>query len=221
GAGFFAGVEPALEMRWQAIALYAGAGIAAAVLGGLLPALEAARAQPALALKAGDEEVAYTPLPAPRAPLVLLFLRGLVVALPPVNGLPLFGYAGIMLMMIGTIALIPWLSALVFARLRVPRGAICELALSQLRGASAATALGLAGIVAAVGLMVAMAIMVTSFRNSLDEWLRRILPADLYVRASVSGETAYLDEQAQRAIARVPGVARVEFLRSQQILLDP
>ena len=43
--------------------------------------------------------------------------------------------------------------------------------------------------------MVAMAIMVYSFRNSLDAWMQRILPADLYVRAGSSGLTSYLDER--------------------------
>jgi len=102
----------------------------------------------------------------------------------------------------------------------VPHGAIGALALAQLRGASAQTAIGLAAIVAAVALMVAMAIMVTSFRDSLDQWLLRILPADLYVRANVAGESGFIDEQAQRAMAQIPGIARVEFLRAQQIMLD-
>jgi putative ABC transport system permease protein len=221
GAGFFSGVEPKLRVEWQTMLLYASAGVAAALLGGLVPALEAARAHPAPALKAGDEQVAYAPLRAPKIALVLLLLGTALVVLPPVDGLPLFGYGAIMLMMIGTIALIPWLSAQIFNRLRAPPGAIAELALAQLRGASAQTAIGLSAIVASVGLMVAMAIMVTSFRDSLDHWLRRMLPADLYVRATISGDSGFIDAQTQRAIIAVPDVARVEFLRTQQIVLEP
>jgi len=220
GAGFFSGLEPKLRLDWLTIALYAIAGVAAALLGGLLPTLEAARAHPAAALKAGDEQVAYLPLRAPWIALALLCASALLVALPPVNGLPLFGYAAILLMVVATIGLIPWLSGFVFARVPVPHGAIGALALAQLRGASAQTAIGLAAIVAAVALMVAMAIMVTSFRDSLDQWLLRILPADLYVRANVAGESGFIDEQAQRAIAQIPGIVRVEFLRAQQIMLD-
>ena len=221
GAGFFSGLQPRLRIEWLTIVLYGCAGVAAALIGGLVPAVEAARARPAPALKAGDEQVAYRPLHVPAIALALLALGAVLVALPPVNGLPLFGYGAIMLLMVGTIGLIPWLSALVFGRMRLPYGAIGELALSQLRGASAQTAIGLAAIVAAVSLMVAMAIMVTSFRDSLDQWLGRILPADLYVRANVTGEAGYLDVQAQRTITALPGIARVEFLRAQQIVLDP
>ena len=33
-----------------------------------------------------------------------------------------------------------------------------------------------------------MAIMVASFRDSLDAWLERVLPADVYLRAGERGE---------------------------------
>jgi putative ABC transport system permease protein len=66
-----------------------------------------------------------------------------------------------------------------------------------------------------------MVIMVASFRDSLDAWLERVLPADLYVRAASGGETAYLPPEAQARIASLPGVRRAEFLREQQLLLDP
>ena len=35
--------------------------------------------------------------------------------------------------------------------------------------------------------MVAMAIMVSSFRVSVDDWLAQLLAADLYVRSAASG----------------------------------
>ena len=77
--------------------------------------------------------------------------------------------------------------------------------------------MSLAAIVASVALMVSMAIMVASFRDSLDAWLERILPADLYVRAASAGDTAFLAPDVQRAIAALPGVRRAEFLREQQL----
>jgi len=79
----------------------------------------------------------------------------------------------------------------------------------------------LAAIVASVSLMVSMAIMVASFRDSLDAWLLRVLPADLYVRAAAGGETAFLAPDVQAQIAALPGVRRAEFMREQQLSLDP
>jgi putative ABC transport system permease protein len=68
-------------------------------------------------------------------------------------------------------------------------------------------------------LMVAMAIMVYSFRNSLDAWMQRILPADLYVRAGPAAQSGFLDEADQAAIRAVAGVARVDFVRFQEVAL--
>ena len=48
-----------------------------------------------------------------------------------------------------------------------------------------------------------------------------MLPADVYVRAGYSGDTAHFDAATQRAIATVPGARHVEFLRIQRLLLDP
>jgi putative ABC transport system permease protein len=63
--------------------------------------------------------------------------------------------------------------------------------------------------------------MVASFRQSLDDWLLRVLPADVYLRAASAGDTAFLTAAEQRAIASLPGIARIAFLRAQNVLLDP
>jgi len=221
GAGFFTGVRPQLQLDVTALVTFFAAGILAALAGGLLPALEAARAQPAPALKAGDEQVSYSRIQSPRAGLLLMLAGGVSSQLPAVDGLPLFGYSAVALLLIGAIVLVPWISACVFAALPLPRGVPGTLALAQLRATSARAGIGLASVVGAVGLMIAMAIMVASFRASLDSWLHRMLPADLYLRGGAGGDTGFLDQTAQAAIARLPGVQRVEFLRAQQVLLDP
>jgi putative ABC transport system permease protein len=221
GAGFFTGVTPHLQLSLTALVTFFAAGVLAALAGGLLPALEAARAQPAPALRAGDEQLAYRRIQSPRAGLLLMLAGGVSAQLPAVGGLPLFGYGAVALLLVGAIVLVPWISARVFAVLSPPRSVPIALALAQLRAAPAQAGIGLAAVVAAVGLMVAMAIMVASFRDSLDAWLHRMLPADLYLRAGTAGDTGFLDASAQQAIARLAGVQRVEFLRAQQVLLDP
>jgi putative ABC transport system permease protein len=66
-----------------------------------------------------------------------------------------------------------------------------------------------------------MAIMVTSFRVSLDAWLNEVLPADLYGRAGRASETGFLDPAQQAMLRAIPGVAQVRFVRHQNLLLDP
>jgi putative ABC transport system permease protein len=221
GAGFFSGVEPQVQLDITALVMFFGAGILAALAGGVLPALEAARAQLAPALKAGDEQVPYRRIQSPRTGLLLMLAGGVSAQLPAMGGLPLFGYGAVALSLVGAIVLVPWISARAFAALPLPRNVAGALALAQLRAHSAQAGIGLAAVVAAVGLMIAMAIMVASFRDSLDAWLQRMLPADLYLRTGAAGDTGFLDRASQEAIARLPGIRRIEFLRAQQVLLDP
>ena len=54
--------------------------------------------------------------------------------------------------------------------------------------------------------MVSMAIMVASFRDSVDAWLEELLPADLYFRAASVGDSALLSAADQARIAALPGV---------------
>jgi putative ABC transport system permease protein len=221
GSGYFRGIAPTLTPLPAALMLSFALGVAVATLGSLIPALEAARASPAPALRAGDEERAFTRLRRLWPGLAMLGAAVLAAFLPPVSGLPLFGYIAIALLLLGTLMLMPRLAVALLAVLPMPRRAAPQLALSQLRGAPGQAAVSLAAIVASLSLMVSMAIMVTSFRNALDAWLDGVLPADVYVRASAAGDSAYMTQDDQARIAALHGVVRVEFLRERQLLLDP
>ena len=221
GAGFFRGVAAELVLDPGAAAVFALTGIAVAAFGSYLPAREAARAQPAAALKAGDEQQAFAHLRSPVPGLALFAAGALLVWLPPVAGLPLFGYASIVLLLVGTLLLLPRIAELVLAHVPMPRAFPPALALAQLRGAPGQTGVSLALIVSSVSLMVSMAIMVASFRQSLDDWLFRMLPADVYVRAAAAGDSAFLSEADQRALASIAGESRIAFLRAQSVVLDP
>jgi len=220
GSGFFRGVEPAIAVDPATLAVFLALAVAAAVAGSVAPAREAARAAPAAALRAGDEESALARLRAPWRGLAVIAAGALLAWLPPVGGLPLAGYGAIAALLVGTLLLMPWLSVALLARLPPPRSAPAALALAQLRGAPGQVTVSLAAIVASVSLMVSMAIMVTSFRTSLDAWLGRVLPADVYLRVPLADAGA-LSEAEQGRLAALPGVARAEFLREEQLLLDP
>jgi putative ABC transport system permease protein len=219
GGGYFRGLEPTLTLDWPALALFLSLGILAAVLGSLAPALEAAGARPAPALKAGDEEHALRRLQPVWPGLAVLLAGAALTQAGPVRGLPLFGYGAIALLLIGTVMLMPRIAVLCF-RLAPLLGPVpARIGLAQLRGAPGQAGVSLAAIVASVSLMVSMAIMVASFRQSLDEWLERMLPADLYLRAGPGSDTAFLSPADQQAIAALSGARRVEFLRSQRLIV--
>ncbi|HEX5612528.1 MAG TPA: FtsX-like permease family protein [Burkholderiales bacterium] len=223
GAGMFRGVTPALAVSPGVMALYFASGVAISVAGATLPALEASRIAPAQALKAGDEQRMFERL-ATVAPGIAFLLAALALSFaPPVAGIPLGGYVSIACLLVGGILLMPWLAQTTFARF--PEGALrrtpVALALAQLRGAPGQAMVSLAAIVASFSLMVAMAIMVASFRESVDRWLHAVLPADLYFRTTNAGETGWIDPPFEESVRRLPQVKRAEFVRSARIILDP
>jgi putative ABC transport system permease protein len=221
GAGMFRGVAPEISLSPIAAAAYFIAGIVVALIGAVLPALDAARTPPARALKAGDELTLFQRI-APLWPGAVLILMGIALAqLGPVQGLPLFGYASIACLLVGAIALVPRVSETVFRYLPLPSQPTLRLALAQLRAAPGQAAVSLAAIVASFSLMAAMAIMVASFRQSVDDWLASVLPAELYFRTTHAGDTGVLDPSFEERVRALPQVARADFLRSGRILLEP
>jgi putative ABC transport system permease protein len=218
GAGLFPGraIAPSIELR--SLLVFATLGIAAAVVGSALPAREAARAAPAAALKAADADFA-APAHTTRIAWALVAVGVAAAFLPAVADLPIFGYAAIALLLIGGILAIPAAGQAALRAMRLPRAVPAMLAAAHLRATPGRFAATLAAIVASVALMVSMAIMVASFRQSLDDWLAVMLPADLYLRTG--SDSAYFRDEDRRAIARLPGVARAEFMRVTSLGLDP
>jgi len=230
GAGYFAGVRPQVAFTPMAALVFFALGLGVALLGCVTPALEAARARPAIALKSGNDEAALARLVRIWPAVVCLAAAALLARLPPVFELPIFGYLAIALLLVGGIGLMPRLAATVFKivnrlvqRQAVP-APVLALTMGRLANASGQAAIALGGVLASFSLMVAMGIMVSSFRVSVDDWMGHILPADLYVRSSSGGNSggnsAALGPREQAAIAAVPGVERVQFLRSRPLQLD-
>lgn len=226
GGGYFPGVQPTVQFSLPAALAFFLLGTAAGLLGCASPAWEAARARPAQALKSGSEDVALARLASPWPALALLATGGILSQLPPVFELPVFGYLAIASLLIGGIGLMPRLAALFFSFLsrvlvRPGASAVTALALGRLANAPNQASIALGGVLSSFSLMVAMAIMVASFRVSVDDWLSQVLSADLYVRAASGGNTGAFSAGEQDAIAKTPGVARADFLRITQLVLDP
>ena len=158
--------------------------------------------------------------------IVMLASAAVLVGLPPVNGIPLFGYAAIAAVLIGSIALQTRIARSVFEPLaryleRSQASPTLLLAVTRIAQAPSFAAIGMAGIVASFALMIAMATMVASFRDSVDDWLTRILPAQLYVRAAPGASTAFFSAADLERIRSHPDVGRVDFSRAVRLQLDP
>ncbi|WEF35897.1 ABC transporter permease [Pseudoduganella chitinolytica] len=231
GAGYFAGVQPTVQFTPVGALVYFALGVGVALLGCAAPAWEAARATPAVALKSGSDEVALARLAPAWPALACIALAAAMSQAPPVFELPVFGYLSIALLLVGGIALMPRIAALTFrllhrgwlaaTRTRPAAPAVPALTLARLANASSQAGVALGGVLSSFSLMVAMAIMVASFRISVDNWILQVLPADLYARTAAGGATAGLTPREQEAIRGTPGIARAEFMRLGAVSLSP
>ncbi|WOE75698.1 FtsX-like permease family protein [Alterisphingorhabdus coralli] len=220
GAGYFSGRSQPLAVSPWAIAVFLAFGIGTAIIGSLAPGRRAAKLVPAQAIKSSADNYHSDDAPRWWPGLLLLLLGGALTFAPPVNGLPLFGYLAIAALLAGAIWLTPWLAQTLLKPLtRLSAGYLpFDMALRHLMRSPSRAAAALAGIVASVGLMMAMAIMVSSFRTSVDGWLGSILSADVYVTGGFSGAT--FDADQQRRIAALPDIAHAEFSKTVSLSLD-
>jgi putative ABC transport system permease protein len=208
-----------LFLPLPALAFFA-LGAAVACLGAWLPAREAARRSPALALKSGDAEAVLAHSPTIPG-IVFLCAGGLLAVLPATHGLPLAGYASVASLLLGSVLLAPMLMRALLRR--VPRSGRpdIDVAMAQLRGSAGLSAISLAAVIVSFSLMVAMSIMVYSFRDSFETWLERVLPADIQLRTQLGSTTVTFSPEDQRELATIGGVARATFQRSQPVYLSP
>ena len=221
GGGYFSGTRPELVFDPAAGAFFFALGLFCAVAGSLLPAREAARAEPAIAIKQAGDPADPKKTPGVVIPLILLGLGAVAAFLPPVSELPLFGYLSIGLLLAGGIAAMPLIARLMLSPLRrFSFPASVDLALKHLWGAPGQAAIALCGMVASTSLMIAMAVMIWSFRNSVDAWLVQVLPSDIYLRVD-SDDGDALTPDVQQRLTQLPGIVQVHFRKNTPLRLAP
>lgn len=222
GGGYFAGAKPQLVLTPGPALVFLGLGLVTAVVGSLAPAREAARAQPAVALKNAGDSVDPRVTPAIWPAALLLGAGAAAAFAPAVAGVPLLGYASMALLLAGGVAAMPRLARVLLSGLKGRSfGHVApDLAIKRLWGAPSQAAVALCGVVASTSLMVAMAVMVSSFRGSVEDWLAQVLPADLYVRIESVGTGGGFDPEEQARLASTPGVAGIAFMRTTMLRMS-
>jgi putative ABC transport system permease protein len=226
GGGFFEGHGTALALSPVVLAAIAIAGVAIGIAGALGPARAVSRIAPARAIRGAEASEGPGRRRALAIAAGLFAAGGLLIQAPAFQELPIAAYAAIACWLFGGIALVQPLVDGLGSSLSRRIDALWGhpslwLGASKVsaRGTDATRALG--GVVASFALACAMAVMVGSFRISVDTWLATVLPADLYLRAGNAGGQGSLSPDLQRRLRELPGLARAEFLRVQELSLAP
>jgi putative ABC transport system permease protein len=219
GSGFFSGAAPEAQWTWLTLAFFAALGIAAGIAGAYIPARGAVAEPPARAIKANDGEGADSALPPTWTGVALIGASLVLLALPTFDEIPWLAYAAIAALLLGVLALSPIASTKIIARIPRPRNFIAHLSLNHIEKSPGPSAAGITGVVASFSLMIAMLIMVVSFRSSLEQWLVGVLNQDLYVRQG-SGEGNAINPSTGAALQAITGVETADFFRYRSVVLD-
>jgi putative ABC transport system permease protein len=201
-------------------------GMTVALLSALQPALEASRVSPAEALARGRYH--YQARLRIKRDLFFAFLLAAAAAAasqaPPAGGKPMFGYLAALLLIASSALAIPALisafSSLSATAVRRFFGVEAMLALRSLEASLGRTSVLTAALSTAVAMMVAVGILVGSFRESVSLWLGQQLRADYYLQPQAgAGADRHptIDPALAEALERLPEVAAVERFRAYDI----
>lgn len=231
GAGYFSTSVPSLEIDAPVLVGFWVLSLAVGVIAGYFPARSATAGSPVHQLRAGATERMLKPVLNARIAVGLGLVSVVLTFLPPIDGLPIAAYLSIAFLLFAGLALMPslvnqffsWMARFFLGGGTQATSPSFTLAVWRLAQAPASAAGLIAGVVAALALTVAMVVMVASFRDSVTQWLDKVLPADLYGSLSRSelNQALIQDPGLIQAIASVPGVSRLEFTLQQKVLFRP
>ena len=201
-------------------------GVLASVAGAFVPAYEAGKTAPTSVLRRSGTEAW-----AERSWKKLLALGGtscaLAAGLAAVPGKsPLPGLAAAFALAVGGALAAPavtrWISIYSAPAMRRVFGVPGMLAARGLSANLSRTGLAVGALGMALSMTVGVALMVASFRGTLDRWMNQSLMADVYIRPAVPAlirRTAHIPDEILRRLRALPSVEAVDTFRGRDVVL--
>lgn len=202
-----------------AILMAFGFGILMTLLGALAPILEATAVTPAEASRTASYESRIIQASGKLSIVGLgLALVAFWAALqPPVSGLPVFGFVSALFIILAMALWMPLLLKVIISALLPTLKTLFKtegrLAGLILRGALGRTAVAIASLMIGIAMMVSLAVMISSFRQTVVTWVQQTLKADLWVEPISrfgSKQSGRIQPQAVALIRNLPGVIGVD-----------
>ena len=199
-------------------------GVPLSLLAALVPALEASRVPPVAAIGGRDQIDTRVRLGSIVLPLTLFAAAFGLAQLGPVDGLPLFGYASAAAIILGASLAMPAVLAWIVRTGRRPLARILRvegrLANANLGGAISRIAISVAALAVSLAMMIAIAVVVGSFRETVIYWIDQSILADLYVRPSTRRNVsvdATISPEVEKAARSHPQVAAIDRFRNFEV----
>jgi putative ABC transport system permease protein len=218
--------------RPDAIALTPGVVVAGVAVGMLLslfsalqPALEAARVRPSAMIRPGLQQRVLHPRLLVSLAIACFVAGALISRLPPVDGIAVAGYVAVLFVVAGFSLLAPAIvraTSQIFAPLLARAfGLVGTLAAKSLPASLRRTSVASAALSLATGMMVAVALMVGSFRETVRIWVDQTVSSDLWLRPArglTNAGAALFPASAADAATREPFIAAIDRVRGKDVL---
>lgn len=201
-------------------------GVTLSLIASAQPSFEAARIRPNLLIRPGLQQgVGRRRGRVLAAFAILLFIAAALVAqLPPVGGIAVAGYVSVLLVVGGFSLLAPAIvkaiSLVARPLLARPFGIIGRLAAASLPASLRRTAVASAALALATGMMVAVALMVGSFRETVRVWVDQTVSSDLWLRPSrgfSNPTSAVFPESITDDLRKVDFIAAIDRARNRSL----
>jgi putative ABC transport system permease protein len=217
------------RVTWADVWVAAGMAIPLSLAAAAFPAAEAARVTPMAAIRGADRLETRFSLGWRRLaiPAVLIALGAWLATRPPIAGMPLGGFGAALAFVFAAASLVPLALFLLgrVGRLVMERlfGVEGFLANGNLAGAIPRLSVSVAALAIGLSMMVAIAIMIGSFRETVVYWVGQTLQADLFVGPAARGGGARdtsLTPDVERAVRTHPAVESVDAFRTTTVTVN-
>jgi putative ABC transport system permease protein len=186
-----------LVLTWPLLLQAWGLAVGATLLAAWFPALEAARTRVRAVWYREDleERLESRAAPAAAGGVAALALAAVLAAVRMKAGPPFPGFIAAFLILLA-FALFTPLAARTLGRLLAPAlraltGPAGELGCRYLGGSLSRSAVSIAALAAALGMLIAVAVMIGSFRQTVNQWVSRSISGDIFFGPAVFSTAAY------------------------------
>lgn len=202
----------------------AGMGIVASIIAAIIPAWSATHTPPAGVMRRSDyESNAQKAVPYVTALAVLMVIIGVIILNLPIKTVE-FSFAGLFAVIIGGAFFTP-LVLIIIMRLATPIterlfGVVGRMAPRAVERALSRTSIAVAALTIAVSVIVGVSVMISSFRNTISDWLSTTLVNDLYISPPLltsNQATVNLDPAITDLILSVEGVSEITTTRTVSV----
>jgi putative ABC transport system permease protein len=202
----------------------AAIGVVASVAAAVVPAVGATRTPPAGTMRRSDQEqTAQKLVPLITLGAILSVVAGLILLNMPTNSLEI-SFAGLFaivvggafftpVVLVGAMRLVSPLTASVF-------GVVGRMAPRAVTRSLSRTSIAVAALTVAISVIVGVSVMISSFRNTVEDWLGTTLGSDIYVAPpllTANLATVDVEPEVRDVILAVDGVESLSAARAVSV----